>query len=370
MLLGLIAFTACSTDRDDNPVLSVPEDGFALYAPGIAANVIDLDGTEQLVFKCNQPNYGYTAPVTYVLQFSIDGENWVETTATQNDPNALAVDGNDLAVIVTNALVEQGYLEEDFPMTSDVYARVRAYLSGNEASTSVLSSVVHFQASTSFALPAMVVPETLYFTGNFNGWSWETAVKGVQQNGQPETLWHILWIDNSGFKFNIEPDWDGNEVGFDGLNSITGSKADDIIASDGNIASSNPGWYMVKVTVTLVGRSYKYDLAVDPVQVYLIGPCTKSAAWDAGLEDELFTVPRSNTEFVSPAFGNSTQGVEGDCVRAYAVTGLGDWWQSEFIVFNDGNIAYRGNEGDQDRVGGAAGQKLYLNFSTDKGRIE
>ena len=39
-----VAFTACSTDRDDNPVLSIPADGsFALYVPGIAANTIDLD---------------------------------------------------------------------------------------------------------------------------------------------------------------------------------------------------------------------------------------------------------------------------------------------------------------------------------------
>lgn len=369
MLLGLIAFTACSTDRDDNPVLSVPEDGFALYAPGIAANVIDLDGTEQLVFKCNQPNYGYTAPVTYVLQLSIDGENWVETTATQNDPNALVVDGNDLAVIVTNALVEQGYLEEDFPMTSDVYARVRAYLSGNEASTSVLSSVVHFRASTSFALPEMTLPETLHFVGSFNGWNWETCVDGVQQNGQTEYLWHILWIDDQGFKFNINPAWDGGEVGFDGLNSIGGSLAGDIVSGGGNIASSNPGWYMVKVKVSLVGRSYQYDLIVDPVEIYLIGPATPNGAWDAGMSDQLFSVPTTNTEFVSPAFGNATAGVEGDCLRVYTVTGLGDWWQSEFIVM-DGKIAYRGNGGDQDRVGNKAGGHLYLNFSDDTGRIE
>ena len=44
MLMALVAFAACSTDRDDNPVLTVPADGsFTLYAPGITANTIDLD---------------------------------------------------------------------------------------------------------------------------------------------------------------------------------------------------------------------------------------------------------------------------------------------------------------------------------------
>ena len=46
-----------------------------------------------------------------------------------------------------------------------------------------------------------------------------------------------------------------------------------------------------------------------------------------------------------------------------------DPWHSEFMVF-DGTIKYRGTGGDQDRVTAAAGQKLYLNFSTDKGEIK
>ena len=52
MLTALVAFTACSTDRDENPVLSIPADGsFKLYAPGITANTIDLDNSTSLTFK-------------------------------------------------------------------------------------------------------------------------------------------------------------------------------------------------------------------------------------------------------------------------------------------------------------------------------
>jgi hypothetical protein len=39
------------------------------------------------------------------------------------------------------------------------------------------------------------------------------------------------------------------------------------------------------------------------------------------------------------------------------------------MVF-DGAIVYRGMGGDQDRVAGSAGQKLYLNFTNETGEIK
>ncbi len=46
-----------------------------------------------------------------------------------------------------------------------------------------------------------------------------------------------------------------------------------------------------------------------------------------------------------------------------------DWWKSEFMVF-DKKIKYRGNGGDQERVNATAGQKLYLNFTSETGEIK
>jgi hypothetical protein len=39
------------------------------------------------------------------------------------------------------------------------------------------------------------------------------------------------------------------------------------------------------------------------------------------------------------------------------------------MVF-DNKIVYRGMGGDQDRIQGMAGQKLYLNFGTETGEIK
>ena len=46
-----------------------------------------------------------------------------------------------------------------------------------------------------------------------------------------------------------------------------------------------------------------------------------------------------------------------------------DWWRTEFIILN-GKIEYRGNDGDQERIQGKAGQKAYLNFSDNTGKVE
>ena len=82
------------------------------------------------------------------------------------------------------------------------------------------------------------------------------------------------------------------------------------------------------------------------------------------MADSKFDVPTTmDADFVSPAFK-----ADGE-IRAYVKVPGNDWWHSEFMVFN-GEIAYRGKGGDQERVAGRVGQKLYLNFATGKGSIK
>lgn len=184
MLMALVAFTACSTDRDDNPVLQVPASGsFALYAPGIASNTINLDNSETMVFKADQPNYGYTANITYIMEFaaSEDGSTWStwQTTMTSNE-NVLniAVPTADIASAVTSGLVELGRDEADFPITAKVKARVRAFLPSLEETTTIYSTEVQFDATTSYVLPPL--PSLLfYMVGAMPGWSAEGAITAL-----------------------------------------------------------------------------------------------------------------------------------------------------------------------------------------------
>ena len=65
---------------------------------------------------------------------------------------------------------------------------------------------------------------------------------------------------------------------------------------------------------------------------------------------------------ISPALGGSGE------LRLAIDCGI-DWWKTEFMVFGT-KVEYRGAGGDQDRVAGNAGQKLYLNFGNDTGEIK
>ena len=77
-----------------------------------------------------------------------------------------------------------------------------------------------------------------------------------------------------------------------------------------------------------------------------------------------FTVPTTEDGvFESPAFANDAE------LRMCVSIDNFDWWKTEFIIF-DGNIAYRGRGGDQDRVAVKAGQKAYLNFAKGTGEIK
>jgi len=184
MLLALVAFSACSTDRDENPVLQIPTNGsFVLYAPGITANTIDLDNSQSLTFKVDQPNYGYTAHITYMMEFaaSENGSSWStwQMTDTSNEnPLAITVPTSEIAGAITNGLVELGRSESEFPLTAKVKARVRAYLNGMEDTTTVYSQEVQFTATTSYVLPP--VPALLfYMVGALPGWSAEGALTAL-----------------------------------------------------------------------------------------------------------------------------------------------------------------------------------------------
>ena len=181
MLMVLVAFVGCSTDRDENPILTVPatEGSFELYAPGITANTIDLDNSDTLTFKANQPNYGYTAPIIYMMEFAAteDGttwSSWQATETTNEDPLAISIPTKEIAGAITSGLVELGRVETDFPLAAQVKARVHAYLRGLAETTSIYSQEIKFTATTSYVLPP--VPSLkFYMIGALSG-NWDPTV--------------------------------------------------------------------------------------------------------------------------------------------------------------------------------------------------
>ena len=374
VVMSLTLMTACSDDIDSNPSIQTPTE-FKLNTPALVNTPIDLANSSKIILTCSQPNYGYTASVQYTVQVATD-ENMtdaVELSETSNSAK-VEIDANLLASTLTNIYVQKGKTEADFPMDVKAYFRLKANIvtsNGNVVEgTEILSNVVSLNnIHLLFSLPPVNLPSNVYVVGNFCDWKWDNCFDMVQVYGTDNTFWRLVYIDDSGIKLNSAAVWNGSEVGYAGI-TVSGDCKDDIIDNGGNIASKNPGWYLVIVTTSVVNREIHYDVQFNKPTIWLIGPAAGSTDYAEEAEGWSFTVPTTKDgDFVSPAFAGSVPGGDGDGVRMYVKVPGHDWWHSEFVVLSD-KIEYRATGGDQARAAGSAGQKVYLNFAKGTGEIK
>ena len=374
VVMSLTLMTACSDDNDSNPSIQTPTE-FKLNTPALVNTPIDLANSSKIMLTCSQPNYGYTASVQYTVQVATD-ENMtdaVELSETSNSAK-VEIDAASLASTLTNIYVQKGKTEADFPMDVKAYFRLKANIvtsNGNVVEgTEILSNVVSLnKIHLLFSLPPVNLPSHIYVVGNFCDWKWDNCFDMVQVYGTDNTFWRLVYIDDSGIKLNSAASWNGSEAGYAGI-TVSGDCKDDIIDNGGNIASKNPGWYLVIVTTSVVNREIHYDVQFNKPTIWLIGPAAGSTDYAQEAEGWSFTVPTTKDgDFVSPAFAGAVPGGDGDGVRMYVKVPGHDWWHSEFVVLSD-KIEYRATGGDQARVAGSAGQKVYLNFSKGTGEIK
>lgn len=374
VVMSLTLMTACSDDNDSNPSIQTPTE-FKLNTPALVNTPIDLANSSKIILTCSQPNYGYTASVQYTVQVATDEKmtDAVELSETSNSAK-VEIDANLLASTLTNIYVQKGKTEADFPMDVKAYFRLKANIvtsNGNVVEgTEILSNVVSLNnIHLLFSLPAVNLPKNVYVTGSFCDWDWAKSFDMVQVYGTEDTFWRLVYIDDSGIKLNTATEWNGSEVGYAGI-TVSGDCKDDIIDNGGNIASKNPGWYLVIVTTSVVNREIHYDVQFNKPTIWLIGPAAGSTDYAEEAEGWSFTVPTTKDgDFVSPAFAGSVPGGDGDGVRMYVKVPGHDWWHSEFVVLSD-KIEYRATGGDQARAAGSAGQKVYLNFAKGTGEIK
>ena len=375
VVMSLTLMTACSDDNDSNPSIQTPTE-FKLNTPALENTPIDLANSSKIILTCSQPNYGYTASVQYTVQVATD-ENMtdaVELSETSNSAK-VEIDAASLASTLTNIYVQKGKTEADFPMDVKAYFRLKANIvtsNGNVVEgTEILSNVVSLNnIHLLFSLPPVNLPSHIYVVGNFCDWKWDNCFDMVQVYGTDNTFWRLVYIDDSGIKLNSADKWNGSEAGYAGI-TVSGDCKDDIIDNGGNIASKNPGWYLVIVTTSVVNREIHYDVQFNKPTILLTGPVAGNSDCKEDIaEGWPFTVPTTKDgDFVSPAFVGSVPGGDGDGVRMYVKVPGHDWWHSEFVVLSD-KIEYRATGADQARVAGSAGQKVYLNFAKGTGEIK
>lgn len=379
LLLGAAVITSCDK-TDKTPVFTEPTE-FVLNTPAYAGAEYDLANSEVITLTCSQPDYGFTAGVDYTLNLSLN-EDMSEAIAVGTYNSAtLEVDPETLAITATTLLTTyQAKEEKDFPLVTALYANITAKLT-NSGKGEITSNTIKLEkVKVHFALPPVELPKKLYMVGSDCNWDWNSCSKSfVETNSHPELLWRLLWFsDGATFKFNMEQAWDNNEFGYEKAAAVVDNAGAGLSNSEGNFKIDNGGWYLVHVATEIDGRKLLHTVTFEKPNVYLTGtvsyPTTKDDGtldyWNANnpVEANLFTVPETaDGEFISPAFSANAAADSG--VRAHVKIEGCEWWHTEFMVFSN-KIEYRGTGGDQPRVTGAQGQKLYLNFSTDTGKIE
>ena len=196
-------------------------------------------------------------------------------------------------------------------------------------------------------------PLELYMTGSNYGWG-ATWLPMTPCYGSDVDYWTIIYLhEGEQFKFAPQADWGDDFGGQATVNDVAGAN----ITVDGtNLVAGKAGWYLL-----YIHNGSERTFTVLQPNVYLIGDT--AGEWNVA-DSHKFTVPTTEDGvFESPAFANDAE------LRMCVSIDNFDWWKTEFIIF-DGNIAYRGRGGDQDRVAVKAGQKAYLNFAKGTGEIK
>jgi hypothetical protein len=201
-------------------------------------------------------------------------------------------------------------------------------------------------------------PTALFMTGSEYGWG-GTWKEMTPVNDTKGSFWGLFYFGaDSEVKFAPQADW-GGDFGYTGSTiSETSISLAGLSESGGNIKVGTAGWYIVFVSA--IGNDHTIEFYAPNVFVY---GDTNGGTWEATDAWKL-TVPTDGSgEFVSPAL--AADGEVRLCINLPNI----DWWRTEFIILN-GQIAYRGNGGDQERVRATAGQKVHLNFTAGTGSIQ
>jgi hypothetical protein len=206
--------------------------------------------------------------------------------------------------------------------------------------------------------PLPEYPETLFMIGaTVGGWDWATIdLPMIPVHSHPELFWKIVWMEagvaDGGFKFAPNKEWVGDF-------GKTGDATNGVYAKGGeNVPGPDvTGFYMVVVDLE------NETIEVNAPTVYMIGDAVGS--WDAGVPANMFTVDNANSVVTI------TKDLAAGNLRMYAAasTLAADWWQAEFMIFNN-IIEYRATGGDQTAVPVTAGNyTINLNFKDNSGSV-
>lgn len=185
-LVGVAAFSSCSSDRDSNPVLTVPQ-SFEMLVPEIGDNVINLENSESVRFRAKAaPDYGFPTETSYWVEIAEtnDFSDPAKVAATDTKGKSITYDAPaneiDFAIMQLRGYEEESQVDKSEVIT--LYARMVACPTNATAESNyVYSNVQSFKVTSYFLKEAL--PELWYLTGGGigdGGWGCDYAVVGTK----------------------------------------------------------------------------------------------------------------------------------------------------------------------------------------------
>lgn len=345
LLVGALLFSACDSDRDDNPTMTQPQ-AFTLYAPAIATNnTLDLANFAKgstLSFTADQADYGgFPIATTYTLQASFDS-TFVETDETAGTtanyfelgtytmPTNMTVSASDLNENIINFYEEQKGVDSYDNAVRPVYVRCKANVS-TVSGSDVYSNVVELpKVLATYKAPDVSLPTDMYLCGSSIGTAWNTWQHMAPVYGAEGQFYTLIYVPAGGaFKFGMkEQDWHGcSEISSIDDQANAGVSA----SSDDNVVFANAGWYTIKFVDKIKSGKVQYSMIIGPGAVNVIG--NSIGNWDG----KAMTAPADQTgDWTFDGFTASGE------LRMYIVVPGSDWWRTEFTIQKStGSIYYR-----------------------------
>lgn len=234
MGLGLIAFTACDSDRDDNPTLGEfnQPTSFVLNASPLADYSIDIFKDNSVNLSWSQPNYVTNTPVNYQVQVGLVDNSgdikWdMDNGANKFLPTAFtsltaSISGEEISqslnhidgITDENNWVDMGYRK----VAMRVYANIQTTTKKEVAGTGIFSNPVIF---TSMRGDNSILGKgSIYVIGNCSGWT-----EPAKANAEALASWRIMETEIGSKIYEGEvdmPDYSGDALTFRFYTKLTG----------------------------------------------------------------------------------------------------------------------------------------------------
>ena len=165
-------FSACDSDRDDNPTLGPNNTAntFVVNTSAVADQYIQLSPDNTVNLTWSQPNYGVNTVVNYKIEVGLNG-TWepLETSFTSCEAN---ISGEEIAKAICKIdgfkteddYVDMGYRQVDMRVTASILTTASDVVPG----TTITSNVVSFNHMAAYCnIPSK---GTLWVIGNCCGW--------------------------------------------------------------------------------------------------------------------------------------------------------------------------------------------------------